>query len=106
MTYDQRDALQRTWPDSGRRVKDRWSRLTDDDVTSIEGKCDHLVSRLQERYGYPRERAEQECQAFVNDLDTSGYARLHRGGARNSDAASPPGGGTQSSGQAGFRSAS
>ena len=85
MTYTDGDALRRTWPDSGRRVKDRWSRLTDDDVTSIDGQCDHLVSRLQERYGYPRARAEQECQIFVDELDTSGFTAAYR-----SQETSPP----------------
>ena len=78
MTHTDGDALRRTWPDSGRRVKDRWSRLTDDDVTSIEGKSDHLVSRLEQRYGYARERAERECQTFVDELESSGFTTAYR----------------------------
>jgi len=78
MTHTDGDALRRTWPESGRRVKDRCSRLTDDDVTSIHGKSDHLVSRLQERYGYPRDRAERECQVFVDELESSGFTAAYR----------------------------
>ena len=56
-----------------------------DIVTSIDGQCDHLVSRLQGRYGYPRARAEQECQIFVDELDTSGFTAAYR-----SQETSPP----------------
>jgi len=66
---DAGDALRSTWPASGRQVRLRWSQLTDQDVEAIGGNCQHLVSRLQERYGYARERAEREAQEFIDDLD-------------------------------------
>jgi len=39
-------------------VKERWGRLTDDDLTVIDGKRDILVGKLQQRYGLAKEQAE------------------------------------------------
>jgi uncharacterized protein YjbJ (UPF0337 family) len=66
---DDVDALRSSWPDSRARVQRKWSRLTEDDLGSIDGNSQHLVSRLQERYGYPRDRAERECQELLDEID-------------------------------------
>ena len=66
---DAGDALRSTWPASGRQVRLRWSKLTEQDVEGIGGDSQRLVSRLQERYGHSRERAEREAQEFIDDLD-------------------------------------
>ena len=34
-------------------------KLTDDDLSLIEGRRDELIGRLQARYGYAKEQAEQ-----------------------------------------------
>lgn len=69
MRHDDADALQTTWPDSRARVQRKWDRLTEDDLASIDGSSQHLVSRLEERYGWSRERAERECQGLLDELD-------------------------------------
>jgi uncharacterized protein YjbJ (UPF0337 family) len=66
---DAGDALRVTWPASGRQVRLRWSQLTEQDIEAIGGDSQHLVSRLQERCGYSRERAEREAQELIDDLD-------------------------------------
>ena len=38
--------------------------LTDDDVDTISGMKDQLVGKLQEKYGYARDRAEREIDDF------------------------------------------
>ncbi len=57
------------WNQMKGKVKQRWGDLTDDDLTRIEGNRDELVGRLQERYGYAKERAEEEADAFRRDLN-------------------------------------
>ena len=42
------------------QVKEWWGKLTDDDLDRAEGKADRLVGLLQEKYGYSREKAEEE----------------------------------------------
>ena len=57
------DQVKGNWSQKG-EVKQQWGKLTDDDLTRIEGKRDELVGRVQERYGYGREEAEQEVNRW------------------------------------------
>ncbi len=41
-------------------MKEKWGKLTDDDMQVIEGKRDQLVGKIQERYGYAKDQAEKE----------------------------------------------
>lgn len=69
MRYDDADALQTSWPGSRARLQRKWDRLTEDDLASIDGNSQHLVSRLEERYAWSRERAEHECQELLDELE-------------------------------------
>jgi len=40
-------------------------KLTDDDLERIGGRADILIGKLQERYGYTGEQAEQEVTRFM-----------------------------------------
>lgn len=57
------------WNQVKGRAKQRWGDLTGDDLTRIEGSRDELVGRLQERYGYEKERAQEEAEAFRRELE-------------------------------------
>lgn len=56
------------WNQVKGRAKQRWGDLTDDDIARIEGNRDELVGRLQERYGFAKERAEREAEDFRREL--------------------------------------
>jgi uncharacterized protein YjbJ (UPF0337 family) len=62
------DQIKGNWSQFKGRAKQQWGKLTDDDLTRIEGKRDELVGRLQERYGYQKERAEQEISAWERSV--------------------------------------
>lgn len=63
------DILQGNWKQLKGQVKEWWGDLTDDDLTLIDGKRDKLVGALQERYGYAKERAEDEVTRRLNDYE-------------------------------------
>jgi uncharacterized protein YjbJ (UPF0337 family) len=42
--------------------------MTDDQIDVIDGKRDQLIGRLQELYGYNREKAEQEVKAWESGI--------------------------------------
>jgi uncharacterized protein YjbJ (UPF0337 family) len=42
------------WKEVKGKVKEKWAKLTDDDLTAINGRRDQLEGRLQERYGYAK----------------------------------------------------
>jgi uncharacterized protein YjbJ (UPF0337 family) len=49
-------------------VRDRWSALTEDDVLSVRGNTERLISLLQTRYGFAREEAIKELTAWSRSL--------------------------------------
>lgn len=42
------------------KIKQNWGKLTDDDLTEINGKKDQLLGKIQKKYGFAKEEAEQE----------------------------------------------
>ena len=62
------DQIEGNWKQFKGHVKQKWADLTDDDLTAIEGKRDQLAGKLQERYGYAKERAERELDEFARTL--------------------------------------
>jgi uncharacterized protein YjbJ (UPF0337 family) len=68
MTWDQ---IEGNWKQFKGKVKEKWGKLTDDDLTAIEGKKDQLAGKLQERYGYAKEQAERELDDFSRALQTA-----------------------------------
>jgi len=48
------------WKQLKCQVKEKWGKLTDDDLDVIAGKRDQLVGKVQERYGITKEEAEKE----------------------------------------------
>ena len=48
------------------------NKLTDDDLTVIEGKREQLVGKIRERYGYQKEAAEKEVKARKITPNTAG----------------------------------
>ena len=45
------------WKEVKGKVKEKWGKLTDDDLTAINGQRDQLEGRLQQRYGYAKDQA-------------------------------------------------
>jgi uncharacterized protein YjbJ (UPF0337 family) len=58
------DQVKGNWKQFSGKVKEKWGKLTDDDLTTIAGKRDQLVGKLQTAYGYSKEQAEKEIAEF------------------------------------------
>ena len=63
-----RDVLTGNWKQIRGKVKQTWGKLTDNDLTRIEGSFDELAGLVQERYGYTREKAEKEVTDFIEKM--------------------------------------
>ena len=59
-----RDRAEGNWKEFKGKVKEQWGKLTDDDMTVIEGNRDQLAGRLQQRYGIAKEEAERQVKEF------------------------------------------
>jgi uncharacterized protein YjbJ (UPF0337 family) len=59
------DQFEGKWKQLKGSVKQRWGKLTDDDITMLSGKKDELVGKIQERYGITREQAVKEADEWA-----------------------------------------
>lgn len=64
-----KDEIGGNWKQFKGTVKEKWGKLTDDDMTVIEGKRDQLVGKIQERYGYAKDQAEKEVKDWEHRND-------------------------------------
>jgi uncharacterized protein YjbJ (UPF0337 family) len=63
------DQVSGNWKQFTGKVREKWGKLTDNDLTVIAGKKDQLAGLLQKRYGMAKEAAEKELDDFANSLD-------------------------------------
>jgi uncharacterized protein YjbJ (UPF0337 family) len=69
------DQIQGKWTQMKGSIKQKWGKLTDDDLDVIAGSKDKLVGRLQERYGIRKEEAQRQCDEWSRTLvSTEGTA--------------------------------
>ena len=62
------DQIAGNWKQVKGVVRERWGKLTDDDMDVIAGKRDILLGKIQEKHGIAREEAEKELKAFEDSL--------------------------------------
>jgi len=60
-----RDIFEGKWKQMRGQIKATWARLTDDDLDLVGGKFEKFVGLVQEKYGYTRERAEEEVKRQI-----------------------------------------
>jgi uncharacterized protein YjbJ (UPF0337 family) len=68
------DQIEGKWKQMKGSVKQKWGKLTDDDLDVIAGKQDQLAGRIQERYGITKEEAAKQVRdwsATLRDVDTT-----------------------------------
>jgi uncharacterized protein YjbJ (UPF0337 family) len=68
------DQLQGKWKQVTGKVKEKWGKLTNDDLDVIQGRQDQLVGKIQERYGIVKEEAEKQVNEFVTTLGSTDSA--------------------------------
>jgi uncharacterized protein YjbJ (UPF0337 family) len=56
------------WKELKGKARSKWGKLTDDDLENVAGKKDMLMGRLEQRYGYKRDEAEKEVDAWIKGL--------------------------------------
>jgi uncharacterized protein YjbJ (UPF0337 family) len=63
------DDVKGNWKQVVGKIKEKWGKLTDDDLKVAEGKKDQLVGALQARYGYEKSKAEAELDEFTRSIN-------------------------------------
>ncbi|MBA3239547.1 MAG: BON domain-containing protein [Parachlamydiaceae bacterium] len=62
-----RDTLESQWPQIRDMLREKFSNLTEEDIKQINGRYDQLVAKLQQKYGYSREEAEERIKSWNFD---------------------------------------
>ncbi len=68
-----KDIIKGNWKVIKGNVKQQWGKLTDDDLTKMEGSFEELSGILQKRYGLNKDMAKKEIDTFIktHKLDVS-----------------------------------
>jgi len=59
------DRIEGNWKQLKRRVKEKWGKLTDDDLTVINGRRDKLEGKIQQRYGFASDYVRKEVDDWA-----------------------------------------
>lgn len=62
-----KDTFEGKWKEMKGKVKQQWGKLTDDDITQINGSYEEMEGRLQKAYGYQKEQAKKEIDDFLDE---------------------------------------
>jgi uncharacterized protein YjbJ (UPF0337 family) len=62
------DRIEGNWKQFSGKVREKWGQLTDDDLTTINGRREHLEGKIQERYGYNKDQVRKEVDDWLGRL--------------------------------------
>lgn len=63
------DTIKADWKSFRGEIKERWGRLTDDDMDMIDGRREQLVGMLQKRYAIEKEEAERQLKDYLEMME-------------------------------------
>ncbi len=67
------DRIQGNWSQWKGRIRERWGKLTDDQLDVIGGRREQLAGSIQELYGITRDEAERQLRNWERNLATEEY---------------------------------
>jgi uncharacterized protein YjbJ (UPF0337 family) len=59
------DQVEGQWKQLKGSIREKFGKLTDDDLQTIGGKKDQFLGKLQERYGISREQAQKDLDNWL-----------------------------------------
>jgi uncharacterized protein YjbJ (UPF0337 family) len=83
------DRIEGNWKHLKGKIKEKWSRLTDDDIAAIDGRRETLEGKIQQRYGFAEDYVRKEVDDWVRwqpdkpaRLTTPGFFLDRRDGSK------------------------
>lgn len=61
------DRIEGNWKRFTGTAKNKWGKLTDDQLTAIAGRRDQLAGRIQEAYGITKEASQRQIDQWLSD---------------------------------------
>jgi uncharacterized protein YjbJ (UPF0337 family) len=62
------DRVEGNWKQVMGKAREKWGKLSNDDIEVVGGRRDQLVGRIQERYGITRDIAQQQADEWASAL--------------------------------------
>jgi len=56
------------WKQFSGRVKEKWGKLTDDDLDVINGRREQLEGKIQERYGIAKDQVRRDVDDWLKSM--------------------------------------
>ena len=66
-----KDIFEGKWKEMRGQIKEWWGDLTDEELEQAAGSAEKIVGLLQQKYGYTRERAEEEFNRRIKEAKDS-----------------------------------
>jgi uncharacterized protein YjbJ (UPF0337 family) len=60
--------IEGNWKQVKGQVKEKWGKLTDDELDKMNGRREQLEGKIQERYGIAKEQAKKDVDAWFNTV--------------------------------------
>lgn len=59
-----KDTVKGNWKQISGKLKEKWGKLTDDDLKAAEGNNEYLMGKLQEHYGIAKDKAAEHLKGI------------------------------------------
>ncbi len=63
------DTIKGQWKQLSGKIKEKWGKLTDDDLKQDQGTSEYLAGKIQERYGIAKDEAEKQIKEFQKVME-------------------------------------
>jgi uncharacterized protein YjbJ (UPF0337 family) len=57
--------IEESWKQFNGQIKEKWAKLTDDDLDKIAGRREQLEGKIEERYGKAKDAAREEINNWL-----------------------------------------
>jgi uncharacterized protein YjbJ (UPF0337 family) len=57
-----------SWKQQQGTIRQKWGKLTDNDLALIDGKREQLEGLIQERYGLQKDQVRQDVDAWLKSM--------------------------------------
>lgn len=64
------DRIEGNWKQFKGSARERWGKLTDDELDVVAGQREQLLGKIQEKYGVARDEAERQVREWSTGLES------------------------------------
>jgi uncharacterized protein YjbJ (UPF0337 family) len=64
-----RNRIEGNWKQTAGKIREKWGKLTGDDLTQVNGRREQFEGKIQERYGIAKEQVRHDVDTWLNSLD-------------------------------------